>query len=63
MMPTFIFSRGGERLHEFAGADGNQLTSTVASLIEYHLQNIRMLMTTLGWLRFTYVLDDTDADT
>eukprot|EP01047_Picozoa_sp_COSAG01_P014748 COSAG01_NODE_724_length_14056_cov_41.795443_17_plen_59_part_00 len=35
MMPTFIFSRGGERLHEFAGADGNQLSSTVASLIEY----------------------------
>eukprot|EP01047_Picozoa_sp_COSAG01_P075356 COSAG01_NODE_12891_length_1668_cov_28.646272_3_plen_49_part_00 len=48
MMPTFIFSRGGERLHEFAGADGNQLTSTVASLIEYYLQSIRMLTTTLG---------------
>jgi hypothetical protein len=29
MMPTFVFSKGGETLGEMAGADPDKLTATV----------------------------------
>ena len=34
MMPTFVFTRNGEKIGEFSGADGGQLTSTVEALVK-----------------------------